>query len=96
MGKGLICEILHPLTKTYIDESFYFFVFLKQIEKSIAKKEHHIEMADGPGEDKPKSTRAPKFTKNIAIQMWLITPSNFLAITRTHSVMQTPNPIKGF
>jgi hypothetical protein len=36
---------------------------MKQIEKSIAKKEHHIKKADGPGEDKPKSTRAPKFTK---------------------------------
>jgi hypothetical protein len=36
---------------------------LKQIEKSIEKKEHYIERADGPGEDKPKSTKAPKFTK---------------------------------
>jgi hypothetical protein len=24
--------------------------------------------------------------------MWLITPSNFLAITRTHNIMQTPKP----
>jgi hypothetical protein len=36
---------------------------MKQIEKFIAKKEHHIQKADGLGEDKPKSTRAPKFTK---------------------------------
>ncbi len=42
---------------------FLFFAFLKQIEKSIEKKEHYIERADGPGEDKPKSTKAPKFTK---------------------------------
>jgi hypothetical protein len=66
MGKGLICEVLHPLTKTSIDESccfFFFFFFLKQIEKVIAKKKHHTKKAYGSREDKPKSTRTQKFTK---------------------------------
>jgi hypothetical protein len=42
---------------------FFLFLFLKQIEKIITKKKHHTKSADGSREDKPKSTRAQKFTK---------------------------------
>jgi hypothetical protein len=63
MCKGLICEVLHPLTKTSINESFFFLFFFLKIEKIIAKKKQHTESANGSREDKPKSTRAQKFTK---------------------------------